>query len=1675
MLAWADTGIRWRTGDAVRLGVAGPGGATIDWIGFTSDPNDDDRVGFDDTYAIGDVIELTARFSEAVTITNGVVPKVNIDIGKEVRIARYVRSNTEGDELTFAYTVREGDFAPDGVSLRASQISITGGRIVNGGTRASLHHRNLLLQKEHKVDAVRPTAVGAGMIGNRRIIVQFQEDMAGKRLDGFLVAGLDASNPTREIIPRSRRVDGDRSVEIWLNEAAHADQPLKVRMRAGSIEDGAGNENVSELIDVESELERPPHAIKRVWISSDPGSDNNYTSQDILQVSVEFGRIMQVSRKPRLRVLLGPARGFLAPGQERWLQYVRGAGTQTLVFERRFFSSDESIGSGIMLPADGIYLAGGWIRDGEGTDADLRYATVGPDPRHRSNFRPPYLTNARTNEEGTVIRLEYNEAVVGNEDGLAESYTVLVDGEEVELVEDNGIEKKEVNIIWVRLTRAITSGQAIRMRYRAETARLRDVAGNLLADADFDVQNRRATTVDNQLMLSSLAVYEGTGLAPFNSLFQSDNVGPHTARVANGWITIVAQTADEDAVWEVRKPTGEEIADTDEHTPGYQVNANATGKTTVHVRVTKSGLTQQSDYIVELDRRDTWIKAEIETGISDWENRQMRFPVKFSHRLPIGASAQVWFRSVGNATATGSDPQGGTVEGADYISVINGWRIIDRVDLDADKRANLAAYLTDAAGDDETVPMQLTEVVMTERNGRKSRLTITGHQASGTIDIPTDDEDDDTSRQEEADPLTVELKDLPNSHDGSNAFTLEVAFSEDVDLDADSVPGVLTVNGASSVSARALEDGSTARWELSITPSVARAVTILIGPTLSCEAETAICTEDGRKLEAGAGVMVPYVEPATPQVSATFSGLPANHGGNAFSFDVSFSEAFRIRHETMRDQVFNVQGGRVSAARRTDNPHNEDQELQSNRVWQITVTPQANAGDVVIGLETGGTLDTSGGIRLAQAVSATMPRLDPARTVTPLTARFVNMPTEHDGASEFTFEVHYSEAVKLRWSTMSSSVLTVTNGELVGARRIDNPHHDATTLEANRSWEMTVRPDGNANVTVTLPRTTDCNATGAVCAEDGRMLSEAVTSRIAGPPSLSVADAKVTEEANAKLKFVVTLSRVSVHTISVDWATSDGTATDGADYTGDSGTLTFNPGDTTRNIEIEVLEDGIDEGTETMTLTLSNASGGNVWLADDTATGQIENDDPMPQAWLSRFGRTVGSQAVEAIGDRLKGPGRTRIVIGGQQVGLRLGNRWLEQADRRAITAGDDALNPRHTTMNERELLTRSAFEVSSGGERGAGTMSAWGRFARDGFNALDDEVRLDGKVTTGFLGADVEYGKWLAGAAVGISRGDGGYRHLKASSSGRVESDLTAVYPYARLRLGRKTDVWGLAGYGTGEIKLTHRHPGDEEERYRTDIGMKMGAVGAKGQILAPKDSGGFSLAVRSDAMWVRTDSDAVTGSEGNLAASESDVTRVRVVLQGAREMEMGAGILTPGLELGVRHDGGDSETGAGLEVGGSIRYAAGRFALEGLARTLVAHEESGYEEWGVAGSVRLEPKGSGRGLSFSVNPTWGTPASGTDRLWGHADARGLAPRSEFDARQHLEARIGYGLGLGDGPGVMTPYMRLGLGEDDASTLGLGTRWKIAPAVTLGLEARRRSQAETVDREVTFSAQARW
>ena len=541
-------------------------------------------------------------------------------------------------------------------------------------------------------------------------------------------------------------------------------------------------------------------------------------------------------------------------------------------------------------------------------------------------------------------------------------------------------------------------------------------------------------------------------------------------------------------------------------------------------------------------------------------------------------------------------------------------------------------------------------------------------------------------------------------------------------------------------------------------------------------------------------------------------------------------------------------------------------------------------------------------------------------------------------------------------------------------------------------------------------------------------------------PALIVTGARAAESAG-EMTFPVTLRGASAYEVTVQWLTANQTARAGEDYVAAAGRVTFAPGETAGEIRVAILDDLLPEEAETFSVTLSNPT--NAVLEAGTATGTITDDDELvTQAWLSRFGRTVASQVVEGIGARLADGGG--------------GGSLLNTAGAAAALSGDDG---RGVGMGD--LLDGSAFRFSQGsdGQEGAvlgGWWTAWGRGMGTRFDGADAGLSVEGSVLTGLAGVDYERGPILAGIAVSHSLGEGSLAKTAPGTSREltqdVESTLSSAYPYLRINFTDRVAVWGLGGYGRGNMMFPDF--GAENE---TGIEMNMGAFGARADLLNPES--GLNIALESDAFLVRMSTDPGTRTE----SVDADASRIRFMLEAGNRMPVGAsGVFAPMVEVGVRRDGGDAETGTGVEVGGGFRYAneAWGLSIEGSARKLVSHQDTTFSEWGAGGTLVFQPGGRERGLSVRMTTSWGAAAGSAEDLWspyaaGHGGACGRRGAVlDHGPGGRLTAQLHYAMSpFGDGL-TMAPYTEIGLAGDERGTSSrVGWRFDVMESLKVSLE----------------------
>ena len=651
-------------------------------------------------------------------------------------------------------------------------------------------------------------------------------------------------------------------------------------------------------------------------------------------------------------------------------------------------------------------------------------------------------------------------------------------------------------------------------------------------------------------------------------------------------------------------------------------------------------------------------------------------------------------------------------------------------------------------------------------------------------------------------------------------------------------------------------------------------------------------------------------------------------------------------------------------------------------------------------------------------------------------------------------------------------------------------------------------PDGAAVVTVEA-------GAGYAVGDPASASVEVTDDDAAALPVLSVGDATLTEGVEWLMPFTVRLSAAAPETVTVRVDTRDSTPVSATrrDYWPVKGrTVTFRPGETERTVTVLVYDDYHDEDPETFEVVLSDARG--AAIGDGVAVGTIVNDDPLPGAWLARFGRTVAEQALDGIAARMAAPrtagmqgsiaGQALAFGGGAADGVDL-SRSPGPVSPGSLSGAGFGQEAQARGMTMREVLQGSSFSLTGEADSSGGTLAFWGgtpgsgglvsgsRFAGDR-RGNGTAVSLHGETATALLGTDYARGRWLVGFALSETRAEGGYAGegggdcsglpaeacalAARAGDGEIAASLTATIPYAALAVTDRLRLWGAAGQGAGDVTVKT----GSGESLSADTAWSMAAAGLRGDLLAPSSGGtGPLLSLTSDAMWVRTSSEKTHG----LAASESDVSRLRVGLEGSWGVVLeNGGAVTPKLELGARHDGGDAETGFGVELGGGLEWTdpGVGLSLDLSGRTLVAHDDGGLEDRGVSAQLSFDPApSSGRGLSLSLGQDWGGRASGgLDALFAPEpleDRTGSTGSGEASSRWSMEAA--YGLPAFGGRFTGSPYMGLGLAAG-ARDYSLG--WRLAPEaagapdLSFGLHATlRESDAAAPEHTVGVELTARW
>ena len=268
--------------------------------------------------------------------------------------------------------------------------------------------------------------------------------------------------------------------------------------------------------------------------------------------------------------------------------------------------------------------------------------------------------------------------------------------------------------------------------------------------------------------------------------------------------------------------------------------------------------------------------------------------------------------------------------------------------------------------------------------------------------------------------------------------------------------------------------------------------------------------------------------------------------------------------------------------------------------------------------------------------------------------------------------------------TGATGTVTIAPNQQTGTIRV--PVLNDTEVESSETFTVTL--SGATNATIL-----DGEGVGTITDDDEPPL-----------PTLSINDAPVTEGDDAEAVFTVTLSAFSADTVTVGYATANGTATEGDDYTGATGTVTIAPNQQTGTIRVAVLNDTEVESSETFTVTLSGAT--NATIRDREGVGTITDDDepPLPTLSINDAPVTEGDDAEAVFTVTLSAFSADTVTVG-----YATANGTATEGDDYTGATGTVTIAPNQQTgtirvavLNDTEVESSETFTVTLSGATNA-------------------------------------------------------------------------------------------------------------------------------------------------------------------------------------------------------------------------------------------------------------------------------------------------------------------------------------------------------------------------------------
>ncbi len=1608
------------------------------------------------TFRLQEVIEVQVVFSEAVFVTGA--PTVGLSIGGAVQNALFA-SGSGTDQLVFHYTVQAQDYDHDGVSIGPDALA--GGTIVDGGGNEAVRDSRPSPANENaKVDGggnraaasivdvwIKPPINDVYDLGNAiDVEITFNEIVHVTGQPALVLSIGPASRPAAY-----SRGSGTRTLTFrYLVQAGdYDDDGVSIgagpgSLTGGTIQDHAGVDARRVFAALPADpryrvlADPTPPDVEDVRIAS-TAADGVYGIGDPIEVEMTFTEVVHVTGQPALALSIGAA--------TRQATFQRGSGTKVLIF-RYVVQAGDNDEDGISIGAGPASLTGGTIRDRTGNDARRTFAALTAHRRHRviAEVMPPTV-------EDIAVTSEPSGGTYGAGEGIEVQITFS------KVVHVTGQPTLALSVGAATRPAAFLSGsgtEVLVFRYVVQAG-------------DFDEDGVSIAAGPGSLTGGTIQDSAGNdALRNFDGLAPDPN-RPHPVDARRPTVDDVriASTAAE-GVYGIGDPIEVEMTFSEVvHVTGEPALALSIGADTRQATFQRGSGTEVLifRYVVQAgDFDDDGISIGAGPGslaggtIQDSAGNDARrtfaaLAADRRHRV----IAEVTPPTVEDIAVT-SEPSGGTYGAGEGIEVQITFSKVVHVTgqptlaLSVGAATRPAAFLSGSgtevltfryvvqAGDfDEdgvsigAGPGSLTGGTIQDGAGNDALRNFDGVAPDPNQPHPVD------ARRPTVDDVRIASTAAEDVYGIGDAIKVEMTFSEVVHVTGE--PALALSVGAATRPAAFLSGSGTEvltfRYVVQAGDFDEDGVSIAAGPgSLTGGAIQDRAGNDARRTFAALAadrrhlVIADVTPPTVEDIAVTSEPSGGTYGaGEGIDVQIAFSEAVHVTGQPAL--ALSVGAATRPAAF-----------LSGSGTEVLTFRYVVQAGDydedgVSIGAGpgslTGGTIQDGAGNDALRNFDGLAP--DPDRPH-PVDAR---RPTVDDvRIASTTAEGVYGVGDAILVQVVFSEIVHVT-GQPALVLSIGAASRQAALVTGSGTTTLTfryvVQADDFDEDGISIGAGPGSLAGGTIQDRNGNdairdfAAKPADSSQRVGIISLPPLPVRTLIVGNAE---IIDLAEVFGFPISFQCVEQCTDNANVATATAHRTTLTIVP---------------VSEGTATITIVGTyvqlTAAFPIVVQADPAEVTVLEHS-------LAAVARGLLSGASNTLGARLESVHRgAGAQIAGRRVGAtpwpRAQQRWAQDAAGGGydLTLGAIDTDPwgaaQHQGVASDRLLGDSSFEMSLIAGRGA-SWALWGAGDMHAFEGKPEAGSYDGNLTSAYLGFDAQGEGWIAGAALSRSSADADYSFSSSLGAGKgtVETTLTTFHPYVQWSLGQSGRMWAMAGVGTGEATFVRGTDGAGTSRQPSELTLRMGMAGIRTELLR---FGGFELALRGDAGIASLETEEGATALDGLAVSAQ---RIRVGLEAGYAMATTAGgTLTPFLDIGGRFDGGDGDTGSGVEVAAGVRYRSATIGFEAKARTLVMHAADDYAETGASAMLLVAPGTGGRGLRFSLAPRWGGHADGQDLFWNQERVfRGSHESAELRrgrANWGVAARLGYGFGLRGGDGALSPFVEYDLTRNDRQETRFG------------------------------------